>query len=256
MVHDFAITERHLVFLLTPMVMEMDRFQAGHSVADSYQWRADQPMRVLTVDKNDWTLRRWYELPTGFVFHLGNAWEERGGTIRFDYLRYVDARILTENLRAVMTGEEFTEHRAQLAQVTLYPQDGRAEQRLLPGNSEFPALDPRLVGRRQRYLVLTQATADIGRPGFNAIRRIDLDGETEQSYRFDKDILVEEHLVIPKSANAPDGDAWLLGTVLDTNEGVTRLTLFDAAHLTDGPIAQAALPYSLPLGFHSHFVRS
>jgi all-trans-8'-apo-beta-carotenal 15,15'-oxygenase len=256
MVHDFAITQRHLVFLLAPMALEMDRFADGQSILDSYQWHADQPMRVLTVDKNDWTRQRWYELPTGFVFHLGNAWEESGGMIRFDYLRYADARVLTDNLRAVMTGEDFIEQRAQLAQVTLHPDTGRAEQRLLPGNSEFPALDPRVVGRRQRYLVLTEATADIGRPGFNALRRIDLDRENEQRYRFDDSVMVEEHLVIPKTASAPDGDAWLLGTVLDTRAGVTCLTLFDAAHLEDGPIAQAALPYGLPLGFHSHFVRS
>ena len=62
--------------------------------------------------------------------------------------------------------------------------------------------------------------------------------------------------MIPKTTDAPEGEAWLLGTVLDTKAGITRLTLFDAAHLQDGPIAQAALPYSLPLGFHGHFVRS
>jgi len=256
MVHDFAITERHLIFLLPPLQLEIERFSTGRSVLDSYQWQAGQPMRVLTVDKNDWTRQRWYELPAAFVFHLGNAWEESSGTIRFDYLRYADARILTESFRSVLRGTDFTEHRAQLAQVTLHPDSGRVDQRLLPGNSEFPALDPRGVGRRQRFLVLTEATADIGRPGFNALRRIDLDRETEQNYRFEADIMVEEHLVIPKNNHSPDGDAWLLGTVLDTRRGITRLTLFDAAHLEDGPIAQAALPYGLPLGFHSHFVRS
>lgn len=256
MVHDFAITERHLIFLLPPLQLEIERFAAGQSVLDSYQWQAGQPMRVLTIDKNDWSRQRWYELPAAFVFHLGNAWEEPDGTIRFDYLRYSDARILTDSFRAVMVGEDFTEHRAQLARVTLYPSLARAEQRVLPGNSEFPALDPRGVGRRQRFLVLTEATADINRPGFNALRRIDLDRESEQHYRFDAGLMVEEHLVIPKTADAPDGEAWLLGTVLDTRRGITRLMLFDAAQLAAGPLAQAALPYGLPLGFHSHFVRS
>tara|TARA_R110000796_G_scaffold14299_16_gene46693 strand:+ start:837 stop:2339 length:1503 start_codon:yes stop_codon:yes gene_type:complete len=256
MVHDFAVTERHLIFLLPPMVMEVDRYAAGHSVLDSYQWHADQPMRILTMDKNDWSKQRWYELPPGFVFHLGNAWEEAGGTIRFDYLRYADARVLTESFREVMTGDYVDGHHAQLAQVTLYPDSGRAEQALLPGNCEFPTLDPRAIGQRQRYLVLAEATGDISHPGFNALRRIDLNRQNEQHYRFDEGIIVEEHLVIPKTTDAPEGEAWLLGTVLDTKAGITRLTLFDAAHLQDGPIAQAALPYSLPLGFHGHFVRS
>lgn len=256
MLHDFAITAQHLIFLMPPMVLEMDRLRAGHSVLDSYQWHAGAPMRVLTVDKHDWSKQRWYELPSGFVFHLGNAWEESGGIIRFDYLRYANARVVTDSFRAVMTGEDVDLQRAQLAQVRLNPENGGAEQRLLPGNCEFPALDPRSVGVRQRYLVLTEATGDTQHPGFNALRRIDLDRENVQGYRFEAGTLVEEHLVIPKTPDAPDGDAWLLGTVLDTRASETRLTLFDAAHLADGPIAQAALPYSLPLGFHSHFVRS
>lgn len=254
--HDFAITARHLVFLLPPMPLQADRLQAGHSVLESYQWQNDQPLRVLTVDKNDWSRQRWYELPPGFVFHLGNAWEERSGVIHLDYLRYDDARVLTDDFRSVMAGLRGTSPWAQPARVTLYPDQGRARQTLLPGRSEFPALDPRTVGQRQRYLVVAEAPGDIRHPGFNAVRRIDLDRETEQLYRFDEDTIVEEHIVIPKSAGAPEGHDWLLGTVLDTREQVTRLVLFDAAHLEDGPMAEATLPYPLPLGFHSHFVRS
>ena len=46
---------------------------------------APEPLRVLTVDKGDWAQRKFYELPTGFLFHLGNAREEAGGTIHLDW---------------------------------------------------------------------------------------------------------------------------------------------------------------------------
>jgi carotenoid cleavage dioxygenase len=32
------------------------------------------------------------------------------------------------------------------------------------------------------------------------------------------------------------------------------LSVFDAEHLADGPLAQASLPYVLPLGLHGQFV--
>ena len=46
----------------------------------------------------------------------------------------------------------------------------------------------------------------------------------------------------------------MLGTVLDYKAGVTRLNVFDAAGLSDGPLAVASLPYALPLGLHGTFV--
>ena len=64
--------------------------------------------------------------------------------------------------------------------------------------------------------------------------------------------LVEEHLFI----DAPDEVApprWVAGTALDTRADSTVLSIFDAAHIGDGPIAQARLPYSLPLGLHGTF---
>lgn len=48
-------------------------------------------------------------------------------------------------------------------------------------------------------------------------------------------------------------DAWLLGTTFDIAKGVTGVNLLDAAHIADGPIAQATLPYWRPYGFHGNF---
>ncbi|MBM3482274.1 MAG: hypothetical protein FJX66_03120 [Alphaproteobacteria bacterium] len=48
----------------------------------------------------------------------------------------------------------------------------------------------------------------------------------------------------------------MVGTSLDFRAGITRLSVFEAARLSDGPIAQAALPYALPMGFHGKFVKS
>ena len=48
-------------------------------------------------------------------------------------------------------------------------------------------------------------------------------------------------------------DAWLLGTTFDARRQATVLNVLDAAHVADGPIAQAVLPYALPLGFHGNF---
>ena len=46
----------------------------------------------------------------------------------------------------------------------------------------------------------------------------------------------------------------IIGTSLDFAAGVTRLSMFDASRIADGPLAVASLPYAIPLGFHGAFV--
>ena len=59
--------------------------------------------------------------------------------------------------------------------------------------------------------------------------------------------------VVPKPGKTGELDAWLLGTTFDARRQATVLNVLDAAHVEDGPIAQAVLPYALPLGFHGNF---
>ena len=62
--------------------------------------------------------------------------------------------------------------------------------------------------------------------------------------------LVEEHVFVPDR----QGPGWVLGTVLDLAQKKTVLSCFAADRLGDGPVAEATLPYALPLGLHGAFV--
>lgn len=75
MVHDFAITERYLVFLLMPM--KFNGRPGLSSPLPHYRWLDGAPLVTLLVDKADWRVQR-FELPGTGLFHLANAWEERG----------------------------------------------------------------------------------------------------------------------------------------------------------------------------------
>jgi len=74
-----------------------------------------------------------------------------------------------------------------------------------------------------------------------------------QRWDYGPQVLAEEHILIAKPGRNGELDAWVLGTTFDSRLQATVLNLLDAAHLSDGPIAQAALPYVLPLGFHGNF---
>ncbi|MEO8250558.1 MAG: carotenoid oxygenase family protein [Burkholderiales bacterium] len=252
MIHDFAVTDRHLVFLMPPLVYDAKRKEAGASFLDAHVWRPELGMRALVVDKKDWKKRRMLQLPAGFLFHLGNAWEEPmpgGAVIHLDYVRSDNASSVFVTNREVMRGRYVKTTDPMLTTVKLDLAAGSASQTTLPLEAEFPRIDPRRVGLRHQHVVhATQLRAD--RPGFGAVARTDVESGQSERHEYGPDCMVEEHVFVP------DGDrpGWVLGTVLDVKQNKTVLSCFAADRLADGPVAQATLPYALPLGLHGAFV--
>ncbi|KQP13217.1 carotenoid oxygenase family protein [Pseudorhodoferax sp. Leaf267] len=254
MVHDFAVTERHLVFLLPPLVFDVERLRAGQTFLASHVWRPALGLRVLVLPKAQLDAPRWFQLPAGFVFHIGNAWEDtRRGVIRLDYIRSPDAWWATQGIPNLMRGQYQSADHATMALVELDLQSGQARQELLPHAAEFPRVDPRFVGQRYRHVLVSERVAAGPRPGYDAVTRIDVQSGRADRYRYGTEVLAEEHIFVPR-AGAPEGHGWVLGTALDLRQRAMLLSVFDAQHLVDGPIAQGVLPRVMPLGLHGIFV--
>jgi len=248
MIHDFIVTERHLVFLLAPLLLDRARLSAGETFLDAHVWHPDRPMRVMVVAKDDPTRLRRYDLAAGFTFHFGNGWEERDGTIRFDHCRRSDPSAMFGPLRAIMRGAVEQGADARWSQVTLFP-DGRAEEQGSPEHTEFGRVDPRVVGRRNRFVYLLEASAGRSIPLFDTVVRRDWQGGADR-FSYGPDVFAEEHVFVPRPGSTAEGDGWLIGTVLDWRRGRTGLSVFRADRLADGPLARAWLPYAIPLGLH------
>jgi carotenoid cleavage dioxygenase len=213
-------------------------------------------MRVLVLHKDRLEAPQWFELPTGFVFHIGNACEDRG-VIRLDYIRSASAWNATTALKELMRGSYEPHEHPSVGLVELDLQTGRARQSLLPMVGEFPRVDPRVVGRRYTQ-VFAAARLDAGeRPGFDGVMRLDVTSGAREVYRYGADVMVEEHVFVPQpGAGGREGEGWLIGTALDLRRQHMLFSVFDAQHLADGPIAQGELPRVMPLGLHGIFVRA
>lgn len=258
MVHDFAVTQKHIVMLLTPLVFYRERLEAGFSFLDAHAWRDDLPLRALVLDKEDFSLLHRHELPPGFFFHIGNAFEDRAG-IHLDLFRSDDARELFGVLRDVMRGKidaPAPASRPRYAGVYL-PLAGNGA-RVDAGDDavaaaaagEFPAIAPGLAGRRNRHVWHLASAA--GEVFFRRVARRDMLGEVADFYDYGPGVLAEEHVFVPQRAG-DESAGYLLGTALDTARGATALHIFDAHHLAAGPLAVAQLEYALPLGLHGRF---
>jgi all-trans-8'-apo-beta-carotenal 15,15'-oxygenase len=250
MVHDFAITERHLVFLLMPLKFS-GTLGAGNPLSH-YQWEEKSPLVVLLVDKADFKVRR-FELPATGVFHLANAWEQ-GGTVQVRFVAQPDILGAMQQMdvnrsRGAKTGVP------QWMQITLNPATGQAQMQA-PGldHVEFPRIHPARNGLPTRFTTLLARSREMDArvDGFDSV--LTLHGEQQKRHRYGDGWIAEEHVYVPSSISAPEGRGWVVGTAYHWPSERTALSVFDASAVDAGPLARVTLPYGLPLGLHGQFV--
>ncbi|WP_374468238.1 carotenoid oxygenase family protein [Phenylobacterium sp.] len=244
--HDFTATARHLVIVLQPWIHE--RMVAP--VSAGYVWRADAGTQVLVLDKDDLSRRRVYELPAFSAFHMGDAWEDADGTIRFDICTTPTPEFAVQGARDLVAGRAPAGADAtRLSFVTLRPDgSGAIEHTATP--AEFPRSDPRVAGRaRARTVVLTRT--DPRSPFFQAVAVQDWRRDRTEVFDFGPRTLVEEMVFVPRGAGEFDG--WLVGTSVNLDARATELHVFDARHLADGPLCTWRADVALPVSFHGVF---
>lgn len=254
MVHDFVISGQHMIFLVPPYDLLPD---TDLSFADRHAWAGSgpqaRPMRAVVVSKATLQLRQVFELDPRMAFHFGNAFDD-GQTTRLDVVLHDGDAIAS--FGALMRGERQSNlpERSHTAQITLDYASGKAYQARLFGTSEFPRVMPQVVGRRHRKLAVLSSAARNREHVLDTVNLVDTDTGKADSFRFDAGWQAEEHVLVPRRDARSETDGYLVGVVQDTRRGATVMSVFDAAHVGDGPLALARLGYRTPICFHGNFL--
>lgn len=252
MLHDFAVSQHHLVFLLAPIKLDIAAVRAGQSMLGAMRWGADQPTRVLVVDKADFSRRRVFEMPACHVFHFGNAWDD-GRLLRLDYVQGVPLPEFNASAEQMMRGQRTGREVSTPRVLEIDLQAGRLRLAARDEAVEFPVVDPRVVAQRHRFVWYPTAVDTGTRWGFNGLMRLDIDSGARERFSFGNDTVVEEHVLVPRPGSTREGEGWLVGMGYDVKRRRSFLSVFDAMRLADGPLARAWLPYAVPYGFHGKF---
>ena len=257
MVHDFAITERYLVFVLQPLVYS-DNAAINIAFADRLHWDDNEPVHVLVVDKQRLQIAHRFELPSFFAFHMGNAWQDES-TIRIEVATAPGFEPLMRQIVQASTRQdpgEAPQPQPQTTEIVLDLKNKRALTSTLPTSGiDFPRFDQRFTGLPTQQLFMMGRSNAMSDSvfGFNTVTAMRRNTDTEATFDFGSDTIAEEHLFVAAPGDKP-GRGWLVGTSYNWKMQHTALSVFNAEHVEDGPVAKAILPYSLPLGLHGQFV--
>lgn len=86
MMHDFAVTEHHIVWMDLPVVL--DPALAGRG-GMPYRWNETYGARLGVMSRSPGSTDvRWYAIDPCYIFHVGNAHEDVQGRIVLDAVRY------------------------------------------------------------------------------------------------------------------------------------------------------------------------
>lgn len=121
-IHDFVLTQRHLVFFMPPMRMKILSLVLGlTTVSESLLWEPQLGTQVLIFDRENLSLVSSGETSPWFNWHFGNGYEDEDGSVILDVVRYSDFQQTKKEGGEIATGETHTVPRARLWQVRLIP---------------------------------------------------------------------------------------------------------------------------------------
>lgn len=248
MIHDFFVTNSHVMFPVLPLSGSLDRAMAG---GPPFAWEPSLGSHIGVMRRDaPVSSVRWFTTDPCYVFHPMNMWDD-GNLIHVDVMQY-DAAPLFPNEDGSPNGNQS----ASLWRWTFNLADSSdtiKRKRIDDTPGEFPRFDERRAGLDYRHGYFAASSKDDGNVKFDSIAHIDHKTGARIGYQFPESDSVGEPVFVPRSANAAEGDGFLVSTVYRGATDKSDLVVFDAGHVSNGPIATVHLPRRMPFGFHGNW---
>jgi all-trans-8'-apo-beta-carotenal 15,15'-oxygenase len=242
--HDFALTTKHMVFVIDPIVANFRRVLTGRSsFGGSLRWDPSKPTHIVLVPRDGGKPRR-IETDPFFHFHVNNAYEDGSDTV-VDLVRYDDYSIGANSLTEFRTGG-FDEPSA-LWRLRVKPSGEVESEQLCPWRGEFPQHDWRRTTMGHRYAYMAGGESAVLATG---IVKVDHEAGSWAAHDFGDGHVAGEPIFVPRSPDSAEDDGWLLAVDYSVAEHRSRLVILDARDIESDPVAVAHLRHHVPLGFH------
>ena len=245
MLHDFAVTENHIVLYVIPFETDLQQMQEG---GVHFSWNDSGRTHFGVVRRDgDGSDMRWFTGPTRSSTHVMGAFED-GGRV------YVDVEMSESSPFPFFPNQggvpwdpvRGTSYITRLsADMNNRSITGYDMERLYDYAGALPRQDDRYNTQSYRYGFLGTRDKDAPDPRqANAgYVRMDNATRTTEFWNAGPGTSLGECCFAPKHDNARESEGYLVGVATRQNEGGrSDLVILDAEHLSDGPVAVVHLP--------------
>jgi len=258
MMHDFAVTERHLILFVPPMGIRLWPFFSGKvGLADAITWDGAQGTELVVVGLDAPHEVRRFKTDAFYMEHTSNAHED-GDEIIVEFMRYDTHRHFEDLVSNVVRGKLGSGAGLSLSRMRLNTKTGAVQVAPITGEvCELPQVASTRLGQRHRYTYL----AGVSQKGastselFPAVLKVDSEHGEVSRFSFGEACIASEPLFVRRRDSSVEDDGYLLVMVYDGKEGCSYEAVLDAQHLGDGPVATARYEHGVTPRFHGAFVR-
>jgi carotenoid cleavage dioxygenase len=263
-IHDIAVTQKHILLPFGGYVTSMERLKAGKI---HWGWDSTKPSMIGVLPR-DGTAKdvRWFKGPERCMMHTFNAYTEGNKIVL--YAPFYDSNFFP--FFPPVDGSPWNRDKAKayVRKITLdldSKRDEWEEELLWPFNvGDLGRVDTRYMTQPTRYGYT--GYGDAAKP-FDEKRAGNLRGRVTNCYgRFDftngkldtyfagDAHSLQECCFVPRRAGAPEGDGYLIGVASNYAEMRSELVIADATRLSEGDIARVILPFRCSSQVHGIWV--
>lgn len=249
--HDMAFTENYAILNDLPLFWDPEMLAVGLHIPKFFP---DVPTRFAVVPRRGATEDiRWFEADPTYVLHWINAYEEGDEIVLDGFFQHNP-----EPKRQPGSSEMASLYRyLDLSQLDARPHRWRLnlrtgetrEESLSDRVMEFGMINAQVYGQPYRYAY--NMTAEPGMFLFDGIVKHDLLTGCDERYAFGEGVYGSETPFAPRPGATAEDDGYLVTFTTDLVRDLSECLIFDAASITDGPVARVRLPERISSGTHS-----
>lgn len=239
MLHDFAVSERHAIFFVSPVRIDVPRAATGlGTFASIFRWEPRHGSEIIAVPLDAPRDVVRFSVPAFHQFHFANAFEDAGdGTIAVDYCRYPDfASFAAVNSVDGIGAQALAQARLHRARIDLRARTFTSAP-LADVPCDFPQVRRGEEGARHRFV--WAADADLG-----GVLRIDTERGAIDRHRVGSQEAITEPVLA-----GPRGE-WALTLGHDAESDRAFLSIYRSEELSLGPTARCWFAHHVPITFH------
>jgi len=244
MMHDFAVTTGHVIFIDVPLVFAADRLATGLPLG----WSDTRPLKLGIMPRSGSSSDVfWVEVQHGMIVHTMNAHEDGAGNI------VVEAMLLPELWRHATTDFNTS---PQLWRFTVNLASRKATSEQLDERVvDFPQINRSRLGSSYRYgygMHFTEYQGDEALGGVTGVVKYDLEKDSSSTLTLDPGEHPDEVVFVPRDGAKAEDDGYLMGFLHDARTDTSYVAVHDAQSLET--LARVRIPVRVPTGFHGLWV--